>query len=60
MKQLNLVLTVPHGSVVATSLGVDGFAWHRSPGSGKHFRGRSVLVDLALAQNGLEIGRAHV
>jgi hypothetical protein len=49
MKQLNLVLTLPHGSVVATNLGVEGFAWHRSPGSGKHFRGRSVLVDLAVA-----------
>lgn len=53
MKQLNLVLTLPHGSVVATSLGVEGLAWHRSPGSGKHFRGRSVLVDLAVNGDGL-------
>lgn len=45
-QSLNLVLSLPHGIVTATSLGVKGFAWHRSPGSGRHFRGRVVLVDL--------------
>jgi hypothetical protein len=48
MKQVNLVLTIPQGSVIATSLGIEAYAWHRSPGSAKYFRGRSVLVDLAL------------
>ena len=33
--KLNLLLTVPQGSVTATSLGIDGYAWHRSPGSGR-------------------------
>ncbi len=28
MERLNLVLTIPHGSVIATSLGVDGLAHH--------------------------------
>jgi hypothetical protein len=46
---LNLVLTIPHGSVIATSLGVDGLAHHLSPGSGRHFHGRAIFVDLALA-----------
>jgi len=45
---LNLLLTVPHGSITATNLGIDGYSWHRSPGSGKYFQGRHVLVDLAL------------
>jgi hypothetical protein len=42
-----LILTLPHGNVTATSLGIDGLARRRSPGSGKHFRGRSIMVDLA-------------
>ena len=42
-----LILTLPHGNVTATSLGIDGLAHRRSPGSGKHFRGRSIMVDLA-------------
>lgn len=46
--KLNLLLTVPQGSVTATSLGLDGYTWHRSPGSGKYFQGRYILVDLAL------------
>lgn len=46
--KLNLLLNVPQGSITATSLDIDGFAWHRSPGSGKYFQGRYVLVDLAL------------
>ena len=45
---MNLILTLPHGVVIATSLGIAGFAKHRSPGSGKHFSGRTLLIDLAL------------
>lgn len=41
-----LILALPTGSVTATSLGIDGLAQRRSPGSGKHFLGRSILVDL--------------
>lgn len=48
MKDVNLVLTIPHGSLVATSLGIDGLARHLSPGSGKFFQSRNILVDLAL------------
>jgi hypothetical protein len=48
MSKLNLLLSLPQGAVTATSLGVDGFAWHRSPGSGRYFQGRSIFVDLAL------------
>jgi len=42
-----LIMTLPHGNVTATSLGIDGLAHRRSPGSGKHFRGRSIMVELA-------------
>ena len=45
---INLILNIPHGSVTATSLGVAGYALHRSPGSGKHFRGKTIMIDLAL------------
>jgi hypothetical protein len=45
---MNLVLTLPHGSLIATNLGLEGLAWHLSPGSGKFFRGRSIFVDLAV------------
>lgn len=48
MGQVNLVLNIPHGSVTATSLGIEGYALHRSPGSGKYFRGKTIMVDLAL------------
>jgi hypothetical protein len=48
MERLNLVLTITYGSVVATSLGLEGLARHLSPGSGKHFEGRAVFADLAL------------
>ncbi|HEY3447943.1 MAG TPA: hypothetical protein VGK67_16425 [Myxococcales bacterium] len=48
--KLNLLLTVPQGSVTATNLGIEGYTWHRSPGSGKYFQGRHVLVDLALEE----------
>jgi hypothetical protein len=46
--ELHLLLVVPHGIVTATSLGIEGYARHRSPGSGKHFSGRTVFVDLAI------------
>jgi hypothetical protein len=48
MEGLNLVLTIPQGAVMATRLGLEELAWHLSPGSGRHFRGRSIFVDLAL------------
>ncbi len=47
MSQAQLIMTLPHGNVTATNLGVDGLAKRRSPGSGKHFRGRSIMVELA-------------
>lgn len=47
MNDPQLVLAIPTGNVTATSLGITGLAQRRSPGSGKHFRGRSILVDLA-------------
>jgi len=47
-RELHLLLVVPHGIVTATSLGIEGYARHRSPGSGKHFSGRTVFVDLAI------------
>lgn len=52
MKPVKLVLTIPQGSLIATSLGIEDFAWHRSPGSAKYFRGRSVLVDVATNEQG--------
>jgi len=48
MAQSRLILSLPHGILTATSLTAEGFAKHRSPGSGKYFHGRTVLVDLAL------------
>lgn len=48
MANLNLVLSLPHGMVTATSLGLSGFVWHQSPGTARKFHGRSILVDLAL------------
>lgn len=47
MNDPQLILAIPSGNVTATSLGISGLAERRSPGSGKHFRGRSILVDLA-------------
>jgi len=46
--EISLILNIPNGSVTATSLGVEGYAKHRSPGSGKHFRGKTIMIDLAL------------
>ena len=48
MSQAKLVLSLPQGIITATSLPVGDFARHRSPGSGKYFDGRSLLVDLAV------------
>jgi hypothetical protein len=48
MSDLNLILTVPYGLIVATRLGLEGFAKHRSPGSAKYFRGKTIQIDLAL------------
>lgn len=48
MTNVNLVMSLPNGVITATSLGVSGLAWHRSPGTSGKFQGRSVLVDLAL------------
>lgn len=45
---LNLVLSIPQGFVVATSLGIEGLARHKSPGSGKYFKGRAIFFDLAI------------
>lgn len=49
MPDLRLVLSIPQGGITATSLGIQGLARHRSPGSGKHFRGRKLFVDLAVS-----------
>lgn len=48
MTKTHLVLSMPQGIVTATSLGLGDFAWHRSPGSGKYFQGRSILIELAV------------
>ncbi len=48
MRDIRLVLIAPEGAVVATSLGIEGFTRHISPGSGKYFSNRAVLFDLAL------------
>ena len=58
MAEVNLVLNVPHGSVTATSLGIEGYAMHRSPGSGKYFRGKNIMIDLAL-EDGRPAFRFH-
>jgi hypothetical protein len=48
MKPSNLMLSVPQGSIVATSLDTEGFARHRSPGAGRYFEGKAVYVQLAV------------
>ncbi len=50
-KELHLILTIPYKNIIATSLGMEGFASHLSPGSGKYFSGRMVFMDLALIDN---------
>jgi hypothetical protein len=49
MSETHLILSIPHGVITATSLGIEGLAWHRSPGSGKHFKGRKLFVELAVS-----------
>lgn len=46
MNEPQLILTIPTGTVTATSLGVSGLAQRRSPGSGKHFSGRAIMIEL--------------
>ena len=46
MHESQLVLSIPQGVTTATSLGIDGRALHYSPGSGKHFKGRKLFVEL--------------
>ncbi|MBI5547426.1 MAG: hypothetical protein HY901_26385 [Deltaproteobacteria bacterium] len=41
-----LIATLPQAALVATSLTIEGLGWHRSPGSAKHFHGRSVFLQL--------------
>jgi hypothetical protein len=48
MSDVHLVLNLPNGIVTATSLGLAGLAWHRSPGTSGKYHGHSVVVDLAL------------
>jgi hypothetical protein len=48
MADIRLVLIVTQRAVVATSLSIEGFARHMSPGSGKYFFGRTVMFELAL------------
>lgn len=47
-QQGSLILSLPQGVITATSFDLPELAAHRSPGHGKYFRGRSVLVDLAM------------
>jgi hypothetical protein len=51
MTTAKLVLSLPQGIITATSLSLAEFARHRSPGSGKYFEGRSILVDLAVTDD---------
>ncbi|MBF0546546.1 MAG: hypothetical protein HQM08_19020 [Candidatus Riflebacteria bacterium] len=48
MSNVNLVLSLPNGVITATSLGIPGLAWHRSPGTSGKFHGHSIQIDLAL------------
>lgn len=48
MSNANLILTLPSGMCVATSLGIEGLARHYSPGSGQVFRGRAIFIDLKI------------
>ena len=44
--RVDLIATLPQGALVATSLGIEGFGWHRSPGSAKFFHGRSIFLSV--------------
>jgi hypothetical protein len=48
MKNVNLILSLPQGTCTATSLGLEGFAQHRSPGHGQFFDGRAIDMDLKI------------
>lgn len=48
MHESQLVMCIPQGVTTATSLGIEGLARHYSPGSGKHFKGRKLFVELAI------------
>jgi len=48
MGTVNLLMSLPVGSITATSLSAEEFARHRSPGSGKYYQGRSILISLVL------------
>jgi hypothetical protein len=48
MSDSNLILSIPQGSVVASSLDVEGFARHRSPGAGRYFENKAIYVQLAV------------
>lgn len=48
MSEAKLIMTLPQGTITATSLSVVDFARHRSPGSGKYFDGRALHVDLSV------------
>ncbi len=51
MPDSQLVLSIPQGIITATSLGIEGLARHYSPGSGKHFTGRKLFVELAVSND---------
>jgi hypothetical protein len=49
MPNINLLLNLPAGgSLTAASLSVEEFARHRSPGPGKYYQGRSIIVSVAM------------
>ncbi len=52
MASQHLLLSLPASATIATSLGIEGFAWHRSPGSGRHFQDRKILFEVGLAGDG--------
>jgi len=51
MNNVSLILALPHGTCTATTLDLDAFARHRSPGSGQVFQGRAIYIDLPV-ENG--------
>ena len=52
MPEQHLVLHLPQGMLVATSLDAAAHARHGSPGSGKYFNARSIRFELALDDGG--------
>ncbi|MGC4120697.1 MAG: hypothetical protein QM765_40195 [Myxococcales bacterium] len=45
-KNISLIATLPLGTLMATSLSIEELGWHRSPGSAKHFHGRSIFLEV--------------